>query len=137
MNEHLSDANETVETPALPELASPPLRFIGQFLDALVAYLMIFVALAVDSSGFFMVAWGFAVLYILLADGLPGGQSLGKKLLHMRVIEEKSGRACTFGKSFLRNLLLAALGPIDWVFIFGRKHQRLGDKVAGTIVVKL
>jgi len=24
---------------------------------------------------------------------------------------------------------------IDWLFIFGEKHQRLGDKVAGTIVV--
>ena len=27
------------------------------------------------------------------------------------------------------------LGPIDWIFIFGDKHQRLGDKLAGTIVV--
>jgi uncharacterized RDD family membrane protein YckC len=137
MNEHLGDANESVETPAQPELASPPLRFIGQVLDALVAYVMIFVALAVDSSVLFIVAWGLAVLYILLADGLPGGQSLGKKLLRMRVIDERSGRECNFGKSFLRNVLLAFLGPIDWVFIFGRKHQRLGDKAAGTIVVKL
>jgi hypothetical protein len=27
------------------------------------------------------------------------------------------------------------LGPIDWIFIFGDRHQRLGDKIAGTIVV--
>jgi uncharacterized RDD family membrane protein YckC len=137
MNEHVHDSNQSVETPAQPELASPPQRFMGQFLDALVAYAMIFAALALDSSPLFIVAWAFAILYILLADGLPGGQSLGKKLLRMRVIDEKSGRACTFGGSFLRNLMLAFLGPIDWIFIFGRKHQRLGDKAAGTIVVKL
>jgi uncharacterized RDD family membrane protein YckC len=84
-----------------------------------------------------MVAWGLAILYILLADGLPGGQSFGKKALRMRVIDERTGRDCTFGKSFLRNILLAILGPIDWVFIFGKKRQRLGDQVAGTIVVML
>jgi uncharacterized RDD family membrane protein YckC len=26
---------------------------------------------------------------------------------------------------------------IDWVFIFGRKRQRLGDKAANTVVVKV
>jgi hypothetical protein len=27
------------------------------------------------------------------------------------------------------------LGPIDWIFIFGERHQRLGDEAAGTIVI--
>ena len=25
--------------------------------------------------------------------------------------------------------------PIDWLFVFGDAHQRLGDKLVGTIVV--
>jgi uncharacterized RDD family membrane protein YckC len=53
----------------------------------------------------------------------------------MRVIYEDTGRECTYGGSLLRNILLMILGPIDWVFIFGEKHQRLGDKAAHTIVV--
>ena len=53
----------------------------------------------------------------------------------MRVISEESGAPCTFGQSLVRNFLLALLGPIDWVFIFGERHQRLGDKAAGTIVI--
>jgi uncharacterized RDD family membrane protein YckC len=61
---------------------------------------------------------------------------VGKKVLGMRVIEEKSGHACSYGDSLLRNVTLLLLGPIDWVFIFGEKHQRLGDKAAGTIVVR-
>jgi uncharacterized RDD family membrane protein YckC len=35
----------------------------------------------------------------------------------------------------VRNILLSILGPIDWIFIFGERRQRLGDKAAGTIVV--
>jgi uncharacterized RDD family membrane protein YckC len=27
------------------------------------------------------------------------------------------------------------LGPIDWIFIFGERHQRLGDMLAGTVVI--
>ena len=126
-----------VQTQPEPDLASRTRRLGGQLLDGVVAYIPIFATLAVDSSAAFMVAWGFAGLYLLLADGLPGGQSLGKRLLRMRVVEETSGRECSFGKSFLRNVLLMILGPFDWVFIFGKKHQRLGDKAAETIVVML
>jgi uncharacterized RDD family membrane protein YckC len=53
----------------------------------------------------------------------------------MRVVDARSGMSCTFGQSFVRNVLLAMLGPLDWIFIFGEEHQRLGDKAAGTIVI--
>lgn len=36
----------------------------------------------------------------------------------------------------MRNLLVVFMGPVDWLFILGRKHERLGDKVAGTIVIE-
>jgi hypothetical protein len=36
---------------------------------------------------------------------------------------------------FVRNLLLAILGFFDRIFILGERHQRPGDKAAGTIVV--
>ena len=77
--------------------------------------------------------WSFG--YYLFADGLRDGQSLAKRHLGIRVIDAESGTPCTFFQSFLRNLLLAILGPLDWIFIFGERHQRLGDKAAGTIVV--
>ena len=79
------------------------------------------------------VVW--ALFYYLLADGLPGGQSLGKRWIGTRVIRVQTGEPCSFARSVVRNLFLAVLGPIDWVFIFGEHHQRLGDKVAGTAVV--
>jgi uncharacterized RDD family membrane protein YckC len=53
------------------------------------------------------------------------------------VVDAATGRPCTFGKSFLRNFLLVVLGFIDWIFIFGRRRQRLGDMAANTLVVKV
>ena len=52
----------------------------------------------------------------------------------MRVVSATTGAPCTFGQSFVRNIF-TILGPLDWIWIFGERHQRLGDKVAGTIVV--
>ncbi len=77
--------------------------------------------------------WAF--FYLLLADGLHDGQSFAKQWLGMRVVSERTGAPCTFVQSFLRNILLTALGPLDWIFIFGERHQRLGDRLAGTIVI--
>jgi uncharacterized RDD family membrane protein YckC len=53
----------------------------------------------------------------------------------VRVVDARTGEPCTYRQSFIRNILLTFLGPIDWLFIFGERHQRLGDKAAGTIVV--
>ncbi len=51
------------------------------------------------------------------------------------MVDAESGAPCTFGQSLIRNVLLMVLGPLDWLFIFGDRHQRLGDKAAGTIVI--
>jgi len=122
-------------------LASRMQRLIGQLVDGLVGAAPI-VAGAIISAGseglgVVLMIGGiiWSLFYYLLADGLPGGQSFGKRWLGMRVISEESGAPCTFGQSLVRNFLLALLGPIDWVFIFGERHQRLGDKAAGTIVI--
>jgi uncharacterized RDD family membrane protein YckC len=121
--------------------ASRSTRLLGQIVDGMIAAAPFIVgatlsAFSIALGGILMmvgVCWW--IFYHLLADGLPGGQSFAKKWLGMQVVSEKTGAPCTFGQSFIRNLLLAVLGPIDWVFIFGEKHQRLGDKAAGTIVL--
>jgi uncharacterized RDD family membrane protein YckC len=123
------------------DLATLPQRLAGQFLDGLVAsvppitaFLLTFV---LNRAGIVLIVITclFAFLYTLLADGLEGGQSWGKRMVGIRVVSMQTGTACSFGQSFIRNLLLMILGPIDWIFIFGDRRQRLGDKLAGTIVV--
>jgi hypothetical protein len=44
---------------------------------------------------------------------------------------------CTYSASLLRNFPLLLLGIVDWIFIVGRKQQRLGDLLATTVVVRV
>lgn len=77
-----------------------------------------------------------SIAYYLLGDALPGGQSYGKRALEIAVIDKRTHRPCRPVQSFFRNLFLALLGPIDWVFIFRPNRQRLGDWFANTVVVE-
>ena len=119
-------------------LASLGERFAGQFLDSVVAYGGLFLgahittSLGIGSGP----AIGLFLLYLLFADGLGNGQSFGKKMLKTAVVNERTGEPCTLRTSLLRNLV-GVFGVLDWGFIFGRRRQRLGDKAAGTIVVRL
>src|SRR4029077_12897272 len=75
------------------------------------------------------------ILYICFADGF-NGQSIGKRVRRIAVIEKKSGERCSLPKSFVRNFLLGFF-ILDWIFLLGKDRQRLGDIGAGTIVVQL
>ena len=121
------------------EFASLWERWYGQFLDSVIYCFVIF-------AGVILAGWTglrevgvalgiiFSLLYLLFQDGLRNGQSYGKRIAKTKVIDSRRGSPCTFGQSFIRNLSI--LGFIDWIFIFGEKRQRLGDKAAKTFVVK-
>lgn len=122
-------------------LASLSQRLFGQILDSLVAVAAIVVAVVLFAISpdigliALILAGCFSIFYILFADGFEGGQSYGKRAVKTACVDANTGAPCTFWQSFIRNLLLSLLGLIDWVFIFGRKRQRLGDKAANTIVI--
>jgi uncharacterized RDD family membrane protein YckC len=123
----------------LASLASPAQRFTAQFIDSILTLIIFILAVLLWPAVRPLGITGFilAAAYLLLADGLPNGQSIGKRVLHIAVIDQRTRRPCTYVQSFVRNFLLALLGIFDWIFIFGRKHQRLGDMAANTIVVRL
>lgn len=117
------------------------LRLFGQTIDSFIATapLLTIGLLARFTGGIATPLAGlagmWAFLYLVLGDGLHDGQSFAKQWLGMRVVDADTGAPCTFGESFTRNITVSLLGPIDWIFIFGERHQRLGDKIVGTIVV--
>lgn len=84
----------------------------------------------------FIIRWG----YFFVGEYFFGGKTVGKKLIGIRVIQE-NGHRITFLSSLIRNLLRIVdslptgyfLGMM-MVFLHS-KHKRLGDLVAGTIVV--
>lgn len=124
-------------------LASLTERLIGQILDFVVYMLLLVIPgilAAVLLSSWLGGAAGLilAMLYLVFQDGLGAGESYGKRIIGTRVIDATTGASCTFFQSFIRNLLLVVLGFFDWIFIlFGDRRQRLGDRAAGTVVIKM
>jgi uncharacterized RDD family membrane protein YckC len=113
-------------------------RFAGQCIDSLFGYGGMFLGthIGVSLGVGPLPAMVMFALYLLFADGMGEGQSFGKKVMNIAVVDQKTGEPCSYRSSLLRNAV-RLFGVLDWGFIFGRQRQRLGDKAAGTLVVKL
>lgn len=152
-----------IETPERVELhyvlANIGNRFLAAAIDHLIqagAALAIFIIAGFASSwNFFagMSAWTGALLilvifalywgYFVLFETIWSGQTPGKRIMKLRVVRE-DGRPVRFFEVFIRNLLRLALdvqpffsyagGVIS--IIFSSRSKRIGDFVAGTVVIK-
>ncbi|MEI9979133.1 MAG: RDD family protein [Edaphobacter sp.] len=85
---------------------------------------------------YFLLYWG----YFSLFEAFWNGQTPGKRLLKIRVIKD-SGRQITLFEALARNLI-RVIDALPSVYLVGvitmlcnREQKRLGDLVAGTIVV--
>ena len=84
----------------------------------------------------FALEWGYYVFFETTGDG----RSLGKRALSLRVVKE-GGFPISFMDSVLRNLMRGAdflpLGYVIGLFVMAgdSRFRRLGDRVAGTLVV--
>ena len=98
-----------------------------------------------------------AALYAAVQDSFGMGQSVGKKIIGLRVIEDQSGLACSSYHSLLRNaplviLLLFSQVPVLWAFTLFLTAPvlileiylvqmvdvgvRLGDVMGNTLVIE-
>jgi uncharacterized membrane protein SpoIIM required for sporulation/uncharacterized RDD family membrane protein YckC len=154
-----------VETPELVVLtysiAGIGSRALAAITDLLIvvgvfAVLGIVFAAVVATGGFggfdFGGSWGVAILmlvqfallwgYYVLFEGLMDGQTPGKRVHRIRVVRE-GGYSVTFGASAVRNLIrIIDMQPL-FFYLVGmisvlatKRGRRLGDIVAGTIVVR-
>lgn len=153
------DLRTQIETPENVRLdvrlAGPATRLGAYLLDLLIRVVVFFALsiflgllsvpvahLASISSGLllvslFIIEWGYACLF----ESLWNGQTPGKRVLGLRVIKTE-GYAIGFYEAMLRNLLRAAdalpafygVGLVS--ALTSPRMQRVGDLVAGTIVVR-
>ena len=120
-------------------------RFIAKFVDLIV----------VAAAGQVVppVGWLAGLAYVLIGDGLTGGQSLGKRLIGLQTAIPRSREVSGFRESIIRNLPLALaylLFPIPYIgwalatavvllealLIIGNEQGlRLGDEIAHTQVL--
>ena len=109
---------------------------IGAFIiDAIVANLLagipyIFGVRYTPNSRTFVVLGAFLLIELLLDASY--GQTLGKRILGIRVIRVDGNGLATFPWLILRTVLLGALIP---AVVWDRDRRGLHDKAAGTVVV--
>ncbi len=133
------------------QLASPVLRMLAMLVDWMVvsaAWSVLSIAIQllniISRDWAAMIA---VIAYFLLSQGyrittewLWRGQSVGKRLLKLRVVDA-SGLRLTFGQVVMRNLLrfvdsLPAAYLVGGVAaLLSKRAQRLGDLAAGTLVI--
>lgn len=86
-------------------------------------------------------AWG--IYYRFTKDARPNGQSIGKKICNLMVIDVETGAPCSLGQSIGRAFVLSIFNVIPilgWfvepiAVISSDDGRRLGDRAAGTQVV--
>jgi uncharacterized RDD family membrane protein YckC len=134
-------------------------RFLAWLLDLLIMFALFLVAVVFGQAweeargglGFavtmvltFAVQWGYFVLF----EGLWHGQTPGKRVIGIRVIDQQ-GAGISFGQAAVRNVLRVADGlpllipdvvPVMYgvgflVAACNPEQRRLGDLAAGTLVV--
>jgi uncharacterized RDD family membrane protein YckC len=91
---------------------------------------------------FLLALAGFAVwAWLTIRYVSRNGQSIGKKILNIKVVRSDGSRISLGRMFWLRNVVNGLLGIIplyafiDALFIFGESRQCLHDKIADTIVV--
>src|SRR5215470_16937792 len=149
-------AELTIATPEgvffrLP-LAGPASRLYAMLVDiAIVLGTVNGIGLAV--YGLFAIAPGFGVMLITLAEfaigfaygalleGFWNGQTIGKRLFHLRVIDQ-AGLPLRIEQAWVRNLM-RVFDALPFAYLVAgisvlssRVTQRFGDRVAGTLVVR-
>jgi uncharacterized RDD family membrane protein YckC len=132
-------------------LAGPITRFLAWAIDLGTIFALILIlnvvfgllgilsrdlAMAANIIGFFIISIGYGIL----TEWYWHGQTLGKRLLRLRVMDEQ-GLRLQFSQIVIRNLLrfvdslpgLYLVGGL--ACLFNKRAQRLGDFAANTIVV--
>lgn len=113
---------------------------LGQILEKLAAPLAIF---GVDFAGAVraVVYFAISILYAMLAEWFWRGQTVGKRLFGLRVVDA-SGLRLEPAQVVVRNLvrfvdMLPALYLVGGIAcVMSAKRQRLGDLAAGTVVIR-
>lgn len=141
----------TEKVPFSYRVAGMGSRFLAWLADAGIMVLLVFAGFMLGSvleigraglGGAAIQMWLFAVTwgYFLLFEWLWNGQTPGKRLLGIRVIQLR-GTSVSFFQSAVRNIVRVADAlPIFYALGFAaaasnRHQRRLGDWAAGTLVV--
>jgi len=133
-------------------IASPVSRFLAWLIDCLIIYALVYVLqilslllliISVDFSSAFFILMFFlsTLLYRILMEWYCRGQTIGKKVMKLRVMDIE-GMKIQFSQIVVRNLLrFVDFFPMFYFVggiscLFSKYGQRLGDIAANTMVIR-
>jgi uncharacterized RDD family membrane protein YckC len=140
-----------------PNLATEGERIVAVIIDTIIVFiasLVIFIPLvflvgffAFGSFGFLffgpatLLTWLLWLLYFTYFES-TSGQTIGKRVMNIRVVDDTTLQHLDFGRSLVRNILRI----IDWLPFFyligfilivtNQNKQRIGDMAARSLVIK-
>lgn len=140
----------------VPALATPGARLLASLIDLAVCWIPSLLAVALllplvaraDSDWAALQARGFwtPMLLMWMAQGWlvhRSGQSLGKRLMGIRLVREDGQAVALWRVVLLRNVLPGVLGAmcglvwlVDVLLIYSRERRCMHDRIAGTLVVR-
>ncbi len=142
--------NEFLAKPASGTKANLFRRWVALAIDPFVAIASVFLGWGIVGAALVGVSESLMVVAVIVftlayvvwfLSLLRSGQTPGKRLLGLRVVNQQTGQIPGFGKMFLREVvgrfvsgLFLGLGYF-WA-IFDKNAQAWHDKLAGTVVVK-
>jgi uncharacterized RDD family membrane protein YckC len=88
----------------------------------------------------FIAGVGIVFAYYIVLEAIFGA-TLGKLATNLRVVRESDGGPIDWSASVIRNVLRVIDGLVLYLvgliaMCFSKKRQRIGDRVAGTVVVR-
>ena len=126
------------------------IRFVSMLIDSLIITLLIgtigtIFGLSMMKLGIIPWWWGFVyfIIYIAYFTVMEGhnGQTIGRMITKIRVVREAGGGKINMEQAFIRNILRIIDGLINYligaILVWrSAKKQRLGDRMAKTVVIK-
>ncbi|MCS6969099.1 MAG: RDD family protein [Cytophagales bacterium] len=122
-------------------LATPAQRFLEALIDAFFIFILALL-LTTISARLIKLAYLISIIYNLTKDAIPAlnGQSIGKRLLKIRVIKQDTYKPITgdWATAIVRGIpqQIPIFNLVDALMVFSTNRQRLGDRWAKTIVVQ-
>jgi len=140
-----NNIEQSINTENKPELAEVFSRIAANIVDSIILF---FVALMIAIPAiYFKIGWLFIVAWIVfiveplyfVPFEMRSGQTPGKKFVSIKVVDREY-REIGFLKALVRNITkVIPLWKIIGVLLIAltEKRQRLGDMLAGTLVIKV
>jgi uncharacterized RDD family membrane protein YckC len=114
-------------------------RLLAALIDGAIFLVpLVVLSLALRAFGYFLVILASLAYYVYL-EGSPSGQTVGKKVMNIRIVDADTGGPIGYGRGAIRLVgrwlsgFLCGLGY--WWMLWDPNKQTWADKIANTVVV--